>query len=237
MADYLNGPYMLKKITLITSVFIFCNSANAGGVSLGATRLIYPTDQDQVVLKIYNSDTTSNYLVQSWITDENDKKISGFIITPPLFIIKAGSDSLLNVVYTGDKSKLYNDREKLYFLNAKVIPSLNEDEKKFDNALLISTTTKIKMFMRPNGLKGDSFTSYKRINCSYENGRLKIDNPTQFYMNITGLKIGGKEVTAAETIAPMTAFFIDTNAQVKDVKFNFINDYGVQIKDNQCRFG
>jgi len=227
---------MLKKLAFITSVFLLCNSAYAGGVSLGATRLIYPTNQNQVVLKIYNSDTTSNYLVQSWVTDENDKKISDFIITPPLFVIKAGSDSLLNVVYTGDKGKLNSNREKLYFLNAKVIPSLNEDERELDNALLISTTTKIKMFMRPSGLKGNSFTSYKEINCSYENGKLKIDNPTQFYMNLTALKIGGKEFSAAEIISPIAALFIRTADRSKDVEYNFINDYGVQIKDNKCNF-
>lgn len=227
---------MFKKITLITSLFLCCQAVYAGGVSLGATRLIYPIDKNQVSLKVYNSDKSSNYLVQSWITDEKNNKVSDFVITPPLFVIKSNSDSLLNVVYTGDTNNLPKDREKLYFLNTKVIPSLTEEEQKIDNALLISTTTKIKLFTRPTNLKNDSFTSYEKIKCSYENNKLKIDNPTPFYMNLSSLRVNGKEVSVAETIAPMTAVFLNTTDKSKNLKFNFINDYGVQAKDKQCSF-
>ena len=227
---------MFKKITLIASLLFCCQSVYAGGVSLGATRLIYPIDKNQVTLKVYNSDKDSNYLVQSWVTDENNNKVSDFVITPPLFVIKSGSDSLLNVVYTGDKDKLPKDREKIYYLNSKVIPSLTEEEQKIDNALLISTTTKIKLFTRPVALHDDSFTSYKKIKCSYENNKLKIENPTPFYMNLSSLKVNGKEISAAETIAPMTAAFVNTSDKSKNLKFNFINDYGVQAKDKQCNF-
>ena len=227
---------MLKKITLITSLLFCCQAVYADGVSLGATRLIYPIDKNQVKLKIYNSDKDSNYLVQSWVTDENNNKVSDFVITPPLFVIKSGSDSLLNVVYTGDKEKLPKDREKLYFLNSKVIPSLSEEAQKIDNALLISTTTKIKLFTRPDGLRDDSFTSYEKIKCRYENNKLKIENPTPFYMNLSSLRINGKEISSAETIPPMTSIFVNTSDKSKNLKFNFINDYGVQVKDKQCNF-
>jgi len=227
---------MFKKITLIASLLFCCQSVYAGGVSLGATRLIYPIDKNQVTLKVYNSDKDSNYLVQSWVTDENNNKVSDFVITPPLFVIKSGSDSLLNVVYTGDKDKLPKDREKLYYLNSKVIPSLTEEEQKIDNALLISTTTKIKLFTRPTDLHNDSFTSYEKIKCSYVNNKLKIENPTPFYMNLSSLRVNGKEISAAETIAPMTAAFVNTSDKSKNLKFNFINDYGVQAKDKQCNF-
>lgn len=227
---------MLKKITLIASLLLCCQSVYAGGVSLGATRLIYPIDKNQVTLKVYNSDKGSNYLVQSWITDENNNKVSDFVITPPLFVIQAGTDNLLNVVYTGDKDRLPKNKEKLYYLNTKVIPSLTEEEQKIDNALLISTTTKIKLFTRPTNLHNDSFTSYEKIKCSYENNKLKIDNTTPFYMNLSSLKINGKEVAAAETIAPESAVFLNTSDRSKNLKFNFINDYGVQVKDKQCNF-
>ncbi|MCS3433412.1 molecular chaperone [Klebsiella sp. BIGb0407] len=227
---------MLKKITLIASLLFCCQGVYAGGVSLGATRLIYPIDKNQVTLKVYNSDKGSNYLVQSWITDEKNNKVSDFIITPPLFVIKSDSDNLLNVVYTGDKNNLPKDREKLYFLNTKVIPSLTEEEQKIDNALLISTTTKIKLFTRPTNLHNDSFASYEKIKCSYENNKLKIENPTPFYMNLSSLRVNGKEISTAETIAPMTAAFLNTTDKSKNLKFNFINDYGVQVKDKQCSF-
>jgi len=227
---------MFKKLSFLTSVLLCCQSVYAGGVSLGATRMIYPTDKNQATLKLYNSDKDSNYLVQSWITDENNNKVSDFVITPPLFVIQANTDSLLNIVYTGDKNKLLKDREKLYYLNTKVIPSLNEEEQKIDNALLISTTTKIKLFTRPTGLNDDSFTSYKKLKCSYKNDRLKIENPTPFYMNLSSLRVNGKEISPAATIAPKTEMLLNTTDKSKNLKFNFINDYGVQVKDLQCSF-
>lgn len=226
---------MIKHSALI--IFLLSSQAvHAGGVSLGATRLIYPTDKEQVTLKVYNTDKNSNYLVQSWVTDENNKKISDFVITPPLFVIKADSDNLLNVVFTGDKSKLPKDREKLYYLNSKVIPSLTEEEQKIDNALLISTTSKIKLFTRPANLNVTSFTSYENLKCSYELNKLKINNPTPFYMNLSSLKINGKEVEPAITIPPETIFHLDTTNKSKKITFNFINDYGVQTKNKQCTF-
>lgn len=227
---------MLKKVFLIASLFLCCQAVYAGGVSLGATRLIYPTDKNQVTLKLYNTDKKGNYLVQSWVTDENNNKVSEFVITPPLFVIKSGTDSLLNVVFTGDKDKLPKDKEKLYYLNTKVIPSLTEEEQKIDNALLISTTTKIKLFTRPVNIDGVSFDSYEKIKCSYEGNKLKIDNQSPYYMNISALRINGKEISAAETIAPKTNVFLNTNDKSKKLTFNFINDYGVQTKDKQCNF-
>jgi len=225
---------MLKKTALVLISMFCCQQSYAGGVSLGATRLVYPTSKDQVTLKIYNTDDKGNYLVQSWISDEKSEKVKDFIVTPPLFVIKSGNDNLLKVVYTGDKNNLPKDREKLFFLNAKVIPSLTEQEQKIDNALLISTTTKIKVFIRPDSIKEDPFESYKLLTCSYEAGKIKVSNPTPFYMNLVSLSVNGKEVSDAETISPMSSVYVNSNQKSNYLSFNFINDYGVQIKDRQC---
>lgn len=106
---------MLKKTTLFFCLLFFIQYVYAGGISLSATRLIYPSDKNQISLKLYNSDKDGSYLIQSWVSDENGNKVSNFIVTPPLFVIKPNSDSLLNIVYTGDKNKLPNDREKYFF--------------------------------------------------------------------------------------------------------------------------
>jgi len=227
---------MFKYISLSFLFFLYCSQSHAGGVSLGATRLIYPTDKEQITLKIYNTDESGNYLIQSWITDEKNNKISDFIITPPLFVMKSNSDNILKVVYTGDKTKLPKDKEKLYYFNSKVIPSLNESEKEINNALLISTTTKIKLLVRPDTIKENSLISYKEIKCSHENGQVKIDNPTPFYMNLVSIKSNGKEISKLATIEPDGFFYIPSKEKNEKITFNFINDYGVQIKDIRCNF-
>lgn len=225
---------MFKYISLYFSVLLYCSQSFAGGVSLGATRLIYPTDKDQITLKIYNTDEYGNYLVQSWISDEKNNKVSDFIITPPLFVIKSNSDNILKVVYTGDKNNLPKEKEKLYYFNSKVIPSLNEKE--IDNALLISTTTKIKLLIRPKSITENPLTSYEKLKCSYEKEQLKINNPTPFYANLVSIKSNGKEISKLETIAPGDFVNIPSKLKNKNVTFNFINDYGVQVKDIRCDF-
>lgn len=225
---------MFKKSTIALFLFLFSQSSISGGVSLGATRLIYPTDKDQVTLKVFNSDEKDNYLVQSWVSDEKHKKSTDFIITPPLFVLKAGTDNLLRVVYTGDKDKLPKDRETMLFLNSKVIPSLNEQQKAIDNALMISTTTKIKLFIRPSSIKEDSFTSYEKLTCQYENGKIKINNPSPFYMNLVFLSVNKKTISDAETIPPKSSVTIASGQMGTHVSYNFINDYGVQVKDKKC---
>lgn len=225
---------MFKKYFFIFFSVFCCQQAYAGGVSLGATRLVYPTSKDQVTLKIYNTDKKGNYLVQSWISDKNNKKNKDFIITPPLFIIKSGSDNLLKIVYTGDKQNLPTDREKLLFLNAKVIPSLSEQEQKADNSLLISTTTRIKLFIRPDAIKEDPIESYKKLTCIYDAGKIKVNNPSPFYINLVSLSISGKVISDAETLAPMSSVYLNNSTKGSSLSFNFINDYGVQIKDLKC---
>lgn len=229
---------MLKKTYLFFCLLFFTQYVYAGGVSLSATRLIYPSDKNQISLKLYNSDKDGSYLIQSWVSDENGNKVSDFIVTPPLFVIKPNSDSLLNIVYSGDKNKLPNDREKIFFLNSKVIPSLTEEEQKLDNALLISTTTKIKLFSRPSSITESSFNSYEKLKCSYEKNKLKIENPTAFYMNLSSLYISGNEISKAETIPPKSDIYLDltNDNKSKILNFNFINDYGVQIKSKECVF-
>lgn len=225
---------MSKKWFIIFISTFICQQSYAGGVSLGATRLVYPTSKDQVTLKIYNTDEKGNYLVQSWITDKNDKKVKDIIVTPPLFIIKSGTDNLLKVVYTGDKQSLPVDREQLYFLNAKVIPSLTEQEQKSENSLLISTTTRIKVFIRPDAIKDDPLESYKQITCSNEAGKITLTNSSPFYINLVSISNNGMKISDAETIAPMSSVFVNGSAKGNSLSFNFINDYGVQIKDRKC---
>ena len=173
-------------------------------------------------------------MVQSWVSDDRNSKVKDFIITPPLFVIKASSDNLLKVVYTGDKDRLPKDRENIFYLNVKVIPSLSENEQKVQNALLISNTTRIKIFTRPDLLKDESIESYKDLTCNYESGKIKMNNGSPFYLNLVSLAINGKEFSEAVTIPPKSSVYLDNSIKGQYLTYNFINDYGVQIKNNKC---
>ncbi|EET4539680.1 fimbria/pilus outer membrane usher protein [Escherichia coli] len=74
--------------TVLLLLLFACHStvANAA-VALGATRVIYPANQKQVLLPVTNNDPASVYLIQSWIENAGDQKDTQFVITPPLFSI------------------------------------------------------------------------------------------------------------------------------------------------------
>lgn len=59
-------------LVLLTSFF---HTAQAGGIALGATRVIYPADARQVSLAVTNSDKNNRFLIQSWIEDGSEKKV------------------------------------------------------------------------------------------------------------------------------------------------------------------
>lgn len=61
-------PYSVSFMATVLLLFLFaCHStiANAA-VALGATRVIYPANQKQVLLPVTNNDPASVYLIQSW---------------------------------------------------------------------------------------------------------------------------------------------------------------------------
>lgn len=83
-------PYSVSFMATVLLLFLFaCHStiANAA-VALGATRVIYPANQKQVLLPVTNNDPASVYLIQSWIENAGDQKDTQFVITPPLFSIR-----------------------------------------------------------------------------------------------------------------------------------------------------
>ena len=69
-------PYSISFMATVLLLLLFaCHStvANAA-VALGATRVIYPANQKQVLLPVTNNDPASVYLIQSWIENAGDQK-------------------------------------------------------------------------------------------------------------------------------------------------------------------
>lgn len=57
-------------------------------------------------------------------------------------------------------------------------------------------------------------------------------------MSLSSLAINGNEISKAETIPPKSNIYlnVENKSISKILSFNFINDYGVQIKNKQCVF-
>ncbi|HCR1927732.1 fimbria/pilus periplasmic chaperone, partial [Enterobacter roggenkampii] len=110
-------------LSFILMMVSACANAS-GGIALGATRVIYPADAKQTSLAITNSNKQERYLINAWIENANGQKEKTFAVTPPLFVSEPDSENTLRIIYAGPA--LPADRESLFYMNVKAIPSVNK---------------------------------------------------------------------------------------------------------------
>ncbi|MGO4743007.1 fimbrial biogenesis chaperone [Serratia quinivorans] len=205
---------------LCSGVMMFSSLAQAG-VVVGATRLVYDGDKKESSLSVNNPDALP-YLIQSWVEPQDGHtEKAPFILTPPLFRLEAGRQNVLRVVRVG--GDLPADREAMYWLNVKAIPSAERR----DNTLQIAVKTRIKLIYRPAGLKGLPEDVAGSLTWRRQGTQLTVSNPTPFYMNFQNVTLNGQEVKNATYVAPHgTASFSLPATTGTAVSWRVINDFG-----------
>lgn len=222
---------MSKKIlSLFFLIIIGISNAYAeSGISLGATRLIYTSGLKQASVSVTNGSDKA-FLIQSWVaasTNSNTKEDSLFLTTPPLFRLEADSTNTVRIVFVG--KGLPSDRESVYWLNVKAIPSVTKSS---DNKLIIAIKSQIKLFYRPEGLKGDPSEAYKQISFSAKNGQLVITNPTAYNISFGSIEVNGSTVKDLIMAKPFSEQTIKRKVSIgQTITWNAINDYGAILPD------
>lgn len=208
---------------LLSTLLLVAATAHAG-VIINGTRLVYQGDKKESSLGLSNPDAT-DYLVQSWV-DSGGKNLAKapFLITPPLFRLDAKEDNVLRVVRTG--GNLPEDRESLYWLNIKAIPSSKHVEGM--NTLQIAINTRIKLLYRPSAVKGKPEEVADKLEWHREGNDLVVNNPTPFYMNFQKVTLNGYKVDKATWAVPKTEthFALPGNVGGSTVAYSIITDYG-----------
>lgn len=219
---------MFKRIRKLFLGMLFILAATqqvyAGGVTLGATRVIYSSSAKQAELTVINTDSQNKFLVQSWIDDENGHKNKDFIVTPPLYVLEANKENTLRVVYTGNN--LPQDRESMFWVNVKVIPPLN-DEGKTTNTLQIAIQNRIKLFYRPQSIAKYDEREHEKIRFVRHDNKLEISNPTPYYLTLVNIKSNQRELASNLVVAPFSSDYLTTNVS-GSVSYQTINDFGAQ---------
>ncbi|MFA1017591.1 fimbria/pilus periplasmic chaperone [Enterobacter sp. SAT-E-asb] len=210
--------HLILSIVILSPQF-----ASAGGIVLGGTRVIYPMDARQVTLSVRNSSTETSYLVQSWTENTQGSKSTDFIITPPLYVSNPGDQNVLRVIFSG--SGLPNDRETLYYFNARAIPSVDKSKIEGQNTLMLAAVTRIKMFVRPSGLnvpveKAPSMLTFKR-----SGNQVQISNPSPYHITMVQVALDGRKV-ADTMVAPFSTESLPASGSSRTLTYSTINDYG-----------
>ena len=133
---------------VLFATFLSIASAN---VIIEGTRVVYKQGERDVTVKLTNTNTQKNALVQVWLDDGNataapEESTTPFIITPPLAKIPAGRNQAVRITFVGDKMK--QDRETLYWFNVLEIPPKSNEP----NVLSFAIRTRIKFFYRPKSI-------------------------------------------------------------------------------------
>ncbi|WP_274369235.1 fimbrial biogenesis chaperone [Morganella morganii] len=212
---------LIKIVTLIFSCIFVSNSM--ADIYLGSTRVVISDGKNEGSVSTHNKDN-KNYLIQSWILDENDKESNEFVITPPLFKLEGNTSSSLRVMMVGN---LPVDRESLYWLNVKFIPSTDKNLKV--NKLTFAVNNRIKIIYRPKSLSfPDSVDVFKKVTVRYIDGKLEFKNPTKYFINISEVKANDVVLESPSYIRPESSEFIPlkNNKKPSVVNYAFIDDLG-----------
>ena len=225
----------------MVSAVVLCAAMNAtAGIQVGGTRLVYDGAKREASISVKNTEALP-YVVQSWIDngDEKNGRNVPFSITPPIFRLDGGKESLLRIQYAGQG--LPTDRESVLWLNVQEIPPAPEKE----NVLQIAMRTRIKLFYRPKGLTGESKDAAARLRWQVrqEQGKtmLVVDNPGVYSVSLGTVKVEGKEIDG-QMVLPKAQLSMPVPDDAKliaggqyDLSFVYVNDYGAMSDPLKAR--
>ncbi|EAB8479932.1 molecular chaperone [Salmonella enterica subsp. enterica] len=212
-------------------------SPQSSGVTLGATRVIYPLNGKGVSLSVTNP-RDFPVLVKSSVLDEGQKKEAPFIVTPPLFRLDGGQQNALNITRTGGDYPA--DRESINWVCVQGIPPEPDSawagdekqgsDKKVSMSVQVIISSCIKLFVRPESVSGNPVRVADKVSWKVSGKILTAANSTPFYMNVSSLTFNGAKLNIARSYIPPFAeekIPLPAGAATKGtLKWEVIGDYG-----------
>ncbi len=180
-------------------------------------------------------------LIQNWLDTGDDNADPSqikvpFTSTPPVSRIESKRGQTVKVMFTGT-TQLPADRESVFWFNVLEVPPKPKDAESDKNLLQLAFRTRIKLFYRPSGLKGEPAEAPAKLTWKLNNAQLQVNNPTPYYVSFNDVAIesGGKSYKVdSSMVAPFgqVSFAVtDIASSVSSGKviYKAINDYGGNI--------
>ncbi|MEE4730197.1 molecular chaperone [Pseudomonas alliivorans] len=235
-----------RALTVCLAVSLLAGYLPFGHAALvvSGTRVVFPGDKRSVSLIVSNPGERT-YAVQTWVNTVADDTTTAvpFITSPPLFKLEPGKEQ--QVKLNGLPNDLPSDRESLFYFNVQEIPEAQKSDQ--NNALNIALRTRLKLFYRPAGLKGNPVESLRELQWSVDRvgdrAQLRVDNPTPFHMSFIRIDIKGNgqylRLNSPTMAAPMSSqTYVLSGIDPADglqVTFANLNDYGGITPDLTAR--
>ncbi|MHA0954053.1 fimbrial biogenesis chaperone [Enterobacter ludwigii] len=226
------------------------------GFGLSLSRVVVSAD-DRSSGQVYAVNNSDNvYLVQSrvWPADGvtgyamADKTGAAraavpFMVTPPLKRIERHGVLPLRIITLPQAASLPGDRESLFFLSSKAIPSKSGDEKAKARdvgegggaRLSLALQSYIKLFWRPSGLGAHAIFDggvADKLTFRRTGDRLTVTNPTPYHITFGLLNVAGKPVdpeSRRAMVPPMGShdYPLPPGAGAGEVTWQVIDEFGL----------
>lgn len=234
-----------KLVNKLVCIFLMIFSLESvSGVRPANTRVIMNMEGEHSV-DILN-DSNEEYLVQAWLENElGQSKELPVVLTPPVFKLGGKEKGFVRLLPLVDK--LAQDRENIFYLLVQEIPKRSTSD---SNKLKIAVRSKIKVFVRPEGLDSAGLVEASKkikweLTSEGNKSYLKASNDSGYYFSLGTLKLSNKSKTKIlEDNFRMVPPFgeqryevpQDFNTESLSLKFGIINDYGAISEIQTIKF-
>lgn len=141
------------------------------GISVVGTRFVFNDKTTAINIRVLNDDE-NDYLIKTEISDQ------GFIISPPLFLLKKDSSNIITII-PNEIVKMHYDQD--YDLVITSIPKSENNE--INNTVALAVRSHFKLIYRHNAPVNDDF---KKIVLEENNyGKYFLINQSKFIFNIS----------------------------------------------------
>ncbi|HKM96461.1 MAG TPA: fimbrial chaperone [Buttiauxella sp.] len=223
---------------------LLMSSMSHADIVISGTRVIYPSEQQNVTIKLENRGEKP-LLVQSWLDDGrenvNPQELNiPFLVTPPVSRIEPSKGQTIKVTYLGNA--LPQNKESIFWFNVLEIPP-KANNAADQNLLQLAFRTRIKLFYRPEGLKGNPADAAKTLTwkakADGKNVYVEVNNPSLFHVSFSSASLlNGKSKYAIETAmlkpGENQSFKVQGLSSMPTgakIEYDVINDFGGSIKN------
>lgn len=198
------------------------SSAWGSGLGFDKTRLIIEGGNQDGSLVLDNRGDGTFY-VRAHVEDRHHQKTTDAMARPPVFQLNPQKASRVRIFV--DKAKVPQDRESMFWLYTKAYPAKKLDDAQ--NILSFNFITQLKVFYRPEGLKGGLSASAKKIQWSLKNGQVVAKNDSPYNISLAAYHLNDKMIDTNHVIAPYSEHVTGVKTKLP-AKFGWtiVNDFG-----------
>ncbi|TKK37754.1 molecular chaperone [Pseudomonas fluorescens] len=218
-------------IAILLSLFSPFSSAN---ITLERTRIVMAAPKMEASIVMSNAESES-VMIQAWIEPINATTVPNmpFAITPSLSRLDGNGRQPLRIFYQGQGLPI--DRESVFWLGVQEIPRKSANE----NTLQIAVRQRIKLFYRPDDLKGkaDEAPAKLQWRLALVDGHptLHIKNNSAFHVTFGAVNIkhgSSSQPISVDMLPPYSSQSLiisgasPSSSGAASVEFESINDSG-----------